>query len=150
MNENLKKNDPNRIIIHCSDTEDSGDKIGLKEIRQWHITERGFLDIGYHYVIRRTGLIEIGRPEDEIGAHCQGQNNDSLGICLVGTRHFTYAQYEALVTLVRAIRDRHKISIENVFGHYEFNNRKECPCLDMNLVRSFLSVENFKRSILKV
>lgn len=40
--------------------------------------------IGYHYVIRRDGSIEKGRPDDMVGAHTSGQNANSLGICYEG------------------------------------------------------------------
>ena len=56
----------NLIVIHCSDTYARMD-IGVNEIRQWHL-QRGFNDIGYHYVIRRDGAIEQGRPIEKPGA----------------------------------------------------------------------------------
>ena len=60
----------NLIVIHCSDTYARMD-IGVNEIRQWHL-QRGFNDIGYHYVIRRDGAIEQGRPIEKPGAHAAG------------------------------------------------------------------------------
>ena len=56
----------NLIVIHCSDTYARMD-IGVNEIRQWHL-QRGFNDIGYHYVIRRDGAIEQGRPIEKPGS----------------------------------------------------------------------------------
>ena len=72
----------NRIIIHCSDTTASQD-IKASDIRQWHI-ERGWSDIGYHFVIRRDGLIDLGRDISTKGAHAKGHNHDSIVVCLVG------------------------------------------------------------------
>ena len=63
-----------QIIIHCSATPE-GRNIGATTIRGWH-KERGFSDIGYHYVIRLDGTIEEGRPIEQIGAHCQGHNRN--------------------------------------------------------------------------
>jgi N-acetyl-anhydromuramyl-L-alanine amidase AmpD len=40
--------------------------------------------IDYHYVIRRDGSIEQGRPEWQIGAHCVNHNAHSIGICYEG------------------------------------------------------------------
>ena len=54
----IRKN-TDTIVIHCAATRPHMD-VGAKEIREWH-KERGFEDIGYHYVIRRTGVVEIGR-----------------------------------------------------------------------------------------
>ena len=72
----------NTFIIHCSDTYPDMD-IGVEEIRRWH-KERGWSDIGYHYVIRRNGKIEEGRNDGIVGAHAKGMNENSLGICMVG------------------------------------------------------------------
>lgn len=70
------------IVIHCSATRPNAD-IGAREIRQWHMS-KGWSDIGYHFVIRRSGLVEVGRPLSEEGAHVRGFNNRSVGVCLVG------------------------------------------------------------------
>jgi len=68
-----------RVIIHHS-----ASNIGnAKMVNDWH-TERGFQCIGYHYVIPREGRFEIGRKLQLIGAHAQGRNLDSIGICVVG------------------------------------------------------------------
>lgn len=70
------------IVVHCSATRPSQD-IGATEIREWH-RKRGYADIGYHLVIRRDGRIQTGRALDDVGAHVQGHNATSVGICLVG------------------------------------------------------------------
>lgn len=115
------------IIIHCSDTYESMD-IGVKEIRQWHI-DRGFNDIGYHYVIRRNGVLEEGRPLRIVGAHAIRHNFGSIGICLVGGKpeaNFTAEQWVALDTLVATlIKD---YDIDKVIGHRDVDlHGKTCP-----------------------
>ena len=72
----------NEIIIHCSATPE-GRNFKASDIDHWH-RQRGFKKIGYHYVIDLDGTIEVGRDEDEIGAHCVGHNRESLGICYIG------------------------------------------------------------------
>lgn len=73
-----------RLVVHCAATRWGEDEhIDAAEIRRWHLAE-GWTDIGYHYVIKRDGTVEIGRPIDQIGAHVQGHNTGSVGICLVG------------------------------------------------------------------
>lgn len=107
-------------IIHCSDSA-FGD---VTEIRKWH-KARGFRDIGYHFVIRRDGEVEMGRPINEIGAHCKGFNLESIGTCMVGKSDFTPAQFAALVEV--------HLMLESLFphiqinAHYEFNSGKTCP-----------------------
>ena len=70
------------IIIHCSATPPNMD-VNAKEIDRWH-RQKGWLGIGYHYVIKRDGTREVGRKLSEAGAHCIAYNHKSVGICLVG------------------------------------------------------------------
>jgi N-acetylmuramoyl-L-alanine amidase len=70
------------IAVHCSATRPTA-LMGVRDIHRMHV-ERGFACIGYHYVIKRDGTIERGRPEDKMGAHVEGHNRDSLGVCLIG------------------------------------------------------------------
>lgn len=70
------------IVVHCSATKPTLD-IGRQQIREWHLS-KGWADIGYSLVVRRNGLLEMGRHPDDIGAHVAGFNSTSVGICLVG------------------------------------------------------------------
>ena len=70
------------LIVHCTATS-AGREVSLSEVDQWH-RQRGWKGIGYHYLIRLDGTVEHGRPEAEIGAHCQNHNEHSIGICYVG------------------------------------------------------------------
>ena len=110
----------NYHIIHCSDST-FGD---VSEIRKWHLA-RGFLDVGYHFVIRRDGEIEVGRTLDIVGAHCKGFNLDSIGTCLVGKNEFTKHQFKSLEKIHAMLKCLFpKIEMK---GHYEFNVHKTCP-----------------------
>ena len=138
--------DISQIIIHASATPPSAN-IGAEEIREWHVTERGWRDIGYHYVIRRDGALEAGRPLGEPGAHAKGHNKESIGICLIGgidehglaDANFTRAQYECLRALVGNLAKLYEIDKDNIIGHRDLPEvSKECPCFD---VRSFFEGE---------
>ena len=101
----------------------------VKKIRGWHL-QRGWNDIGYHFVITRKGGIEIGRPLSEIGAHNKGLNSTNIGICLVGKGNiekFNQSQYTALVMLLRGLCDQFNISKDNISRHHE-----ECPGINFN------------------
>jgi len=115
-----------RIIVHCAYTPADMD-IGVAEIERWH-KDRGWNQVGYHYVIRRDGTVERGRDEGVQGAHVRGHNHDSIGVCLVGGKpefNFTWAQLTALRNLVYELQDRHpNITIH---GHNEFDASKTCP-----------------------
>lgn len=124
-----------RIIVHCSDTPSQMD-IGVHEIKQWHI-QRGFDDIGYHHVVRRSGMLEEGRPLAKAGAHARGFNFSSIGICLVGGDsglfNFTFDQLKCLVKLVDYYRGQYPDA--EILGHRDLPGaRKTCPNFD---VRSF-------------
>lgn len=71
------------IVLHCSATPEGRD-VDAATIRRWHTRERGFTDIGYHFVVRLDGTVEPGRPLALIGAHCLGHNRRSIGICYIG------------------------------------------------------------------
>ena len=109
--------------------------IGKKEIDTWH-RQRGWLMIGYHYVIRRNGEVEVGRELEAIGAHVQDHNHDSLGICLVGgindsgdpEQNFTEEQYNALATLLYQLKVVYPDA--QVKGHRNFA-AKACPSFDV-------------------
>lgn len=109
-----------KIVVHCSDTPDNREHTAA-DIHRWH-QERGWDGIGYHWVIRRDGTIEPGRPEYWTGAHVKGHNKGSIGICLIGRKHFTTAQFDALRTHL----NWHPESFE-LFGHYELDPSKTCP-----------------------
>ena len=129
----------NDIIIHCSATCEDKD-IKASDIRRWH-KQDGFEDIGYHYVIDLDGTVEVGRPQDQIGAHCKGHNKDSIGICYIGgldkfglpkdTR--TPAQKQALARLIwrltlTALKEG--FGLVEVHGHHDYCKWKQCPCFD--------------------
>ena len=124
----------NRIILHMAYTPPSAD-IGAAEIDRWH-KDRGWSGIGYHFVIRRSGELEHGRPVHVAGAHTKGENADSIGICLVGGKHrsrddwecnFTAGQWR---TLERICRDL-LIEFPNaqISGHRDWAPRG-CPGFD--------------------
>lgn len=132
-----------KIIIHCSDTY-ARMNIGADEIRQWHTKERGWKDIGYHFVIRRDGTVETGRDLDgdgdifeEVGAHTSGYNINSIGICLVGGKddeggpanNFNLNQFRSLENVIRIIKADYPKA--TVHGHREFNSAKTCPNFDV-------------------
>lgn len=111
-----------KAIIHCAATPNFK-VFDRADIDRWH-KERGWSGIGYHYVIRVDGVVELGRPEEKIGAHCKGHNKDSIGICMIGTDEFTPEQWKALKALRKTLKA--KYSGISFHGHNEFSE-KECP-----------------------
>ncbi|MEJ6791980.1 MAG: N-acetylmuramoyl-L-alanine amidase [Lacinutrix sp.] len=124
----------NKIIIHCSATPECRD-VSPEEVTRWHVEERGWSDVGYHFIITIDGVVHSGRPIERQGAHAKGHNSDSIGVCYIGgmdsemksakdTR--TYEQKESLVNLICELKDTYG---GTVYGHRDFSN-KECPSFD--------------------
>ena len=131
------------IIIHCSATKEGRD-FDVEDVRNWHVKGNKWNDVGYHYVIKLDGTIEIGRPIDKMGAHCKGHNRNSIGICYAGgmgmdlkswkdTR--TPEQIESLKSLVNALKTC--FNIQKVSGHNEYTSSKICPCF--NVKKEFIN-----------
>lgn len=134
LNLSVNKRNIKELIVHCSATPEGKD-FTVSQIKQWHL-QRGFSDIGYHYVIYRDGSIHIGRDESVIGAHCTGHNTNSIGVCYIGgvttdgktpkdTR--TAEQKQSLVKLLKKLRVKYPQA--SIHGHRDFAN-KACPSFD--------------------
>ena len=115
-----------KFILHCSASDvESHDNI--KTIRHWHVDERGWSDVGYHFFIRKDGTLEVGRPIERIGAHAKGVNKTSIGVCLSGDKNFTELQMNATRKLYLMLLQF--IPNLTIHGHCEFST-KTCPNFD--------------------
>jgi N-acetylmuramoyl-L-alanine amidase len=132
--------DVTHITVHCSASKLS-QKVDSKVIDKWH-RQRGFLKIGYHFVILRDGQVEKGRALTEVGAHVSGHNAGNLGICLVGgldeagkpQDNFSPEQFGALIDLLEELLQQFPNA--QILGHRDWPNvKKACPCFD---VKKFL------------
>lgn len=144
------------IVIHCTATR-AGQDVRASDIDKWH-KERGFAMIGYNYVVDLDGTVEVGRPLNRDGAHCNtagtsglAYNKHSIGIVYVGGLDWagmpadtrTPAQKKALAELVYKLMDEHPGIVE-VIGHRDASPDvnldgkitpnewvKQCPCFDV-------------------
>ena len=132
--------DPERvryIVVHCSDTPPSM-HVDARVIDRWH-RQKGWLMIGYHWVILRDGRVEAGRQPDQPGAHAEGFNDKSIGICLAGGRtekgtdpdnNFTAEQFSSLRSVIAGSRVLYPKA--EVIGHRDLPGvRKACPSFDV-------------------
>lgn len=119
------------LVIHCADTPNGNGRFTIDDIRDWHVKDNGWADIGYHRVIHIDGECRAGRIDDDIGAHCRGLNSRSVGVCLIGLDAFTVPQWEMLKTVVQSYQVRYPGLI--VVGHRERDPRKVCPGFDVQL-----------------
>ena len=132
-----------RILIHDSHTspfienaEDFLRNLGRK---------MGLLDLGYHAIVERSGLVRETRDHGLIGSHAPGLNLDSIGICLIGGMgatgpedNFEHQQRAGLFLYMKRM--------ETLYGELEIMGHSEkqrhldasyrCPALDMDMLRS--------------
>lgn len=140
---------PKIIVIHCSATP-NGKAVSTEEIRRWHMAEpptgRGWSDIGYHAVVETDGGLGRGRPEDMQGAHVAGHNDNSLGICFVGTSRFSRLQFSTAKLAIKNWMLSYGITVANIFCHYEFDTAKAqgktCPNMAIEDIRAWMLGED--------
>lgn len=136
-----------KLIIHCTATPE-GREVSVNTIRKWHL-DRGWRDIGYHFVIDLLGEVHEGRPIEQTGAHTKGHNFDSIGIAYVGgveakkidgkwvpkdTR--TELQKEALDDLLCYLKILYASA--KVYGHNDFST-KACPSFNARAEYEWIS-----------
>lgn len=134
----------NEIIVHCTATRPNWwanrtttEKVA--EVRRWHVEERGWADIGYHYLIDRDGTVAEGRSVYRVGAHVKGHNTGTIGVSLFGghggaaddqfSDHFTPEQDAALRRLLTDLCERWP-TIDKISGHSDYA-AKACPCFSV-------------------
>lgn len=124
------------LTVHCSATPPDV-YVDAKVIDRWH-RAKGWLKIGYHFVIKRDGVVEEGRPITEVGAHVEGHNQGNLGICLAGgtdksgkpEANFTDDQYHSLALLLQSLKKQFPEA--EILGHRDWPNvHKACPSFDV-------------------
>ena len=124
------------IVVHCSAVRPEQTS-SAKQIDEWH-RDRGFQNgIGYHFVVRRDGTIENGRPLEMIGAHVVNHNKYSIGICYEGGLNSAGESEDTRTPeQKRALREKleelHQMFPKAlIVGHHDLNPGKDCPCYDV-------------------
>ena len=132
----------NKIILHATATPE-GREHDVKDITMWH-KARGFSTIGYHYLVKLDGTVELGRDVQDMGAHVKGQNRRSIGIAYVGGMNKSMSkakdtrtpeQDSALTNLIVALLEIYPGA--TVHGHNEFA-AKACPSFDVQEEYGFI------------
>ena len=116
------------LVIHhtgCNDIDASAEQID-----GWH-KGQGWTMIGYHFVVRKNGTIERGRPEWAIGSHAYGENSHTIGIHLSGDfmqAYPTEQQIEMTSMLVAMLCEKYNIPTDNkhIVGHCDLMST-DCP-----------------------
>ena len=123
--------------------------VGSEQVNQYHLEKFG--GIGYHFIVKRDGSIQIGRDINTIGAHVKGFNTRSIGISFVagykcasskysgeppyseiGVESITQAQHESFVKFMSAWYKVYPGG--QAWGHADFprNSGKVDPGFDVS------------------
>jgi len=138
-----KRDTTDYLVVHSAATP-ADMNIGAADINRWH-RQRGYFRIGYHFVIRRDGLVETGEDLDRWGAHVRGFNQNSVGICLAGGTgrdmrgkvdygkpefNYTKEQIDSLIELLDMLKGYYPDAA--VVGHKDLDPRGKpfCPGFD--------------------
>lgn len=108
------------IVIHHTGNP-TDDDLSAEEINESH-QDQGWVGIGYHYVIRKDGTVELGRPDWAVGAHAYGENSHTIGVHVCGNFEIgepTAAQIESLAMLLADICTDYDLPIDedHIVGH---------------------------------
>ena len=116
------------IVVHHSVIYGNGDIATVRDVQQLHQGERGWADIGYHYLIGKDGTLFEGRDIGVRGTHVGGYNTGSVGVCVLGnttTDGIPQAQWESLGVICSWLRA--ELPVTHIAGHRDFNPDTECP-----------------------
>jgi hypothetical protein len=135
------------VVIHWTGNFIDQPHIGAEDVHQWHL-DRGFSGCGYHYIFKRDGSIQRGRPINIEGAHAAelGHNQYSIGVshvagynCVSGTLNpnrfissesISDAQWKAQKDFLEVFY--RVFPGGQVLGHNQTDNNKTDPGFDVD------------------
>jgi N-acetyl-anhydromuramyl-L-alanine amidase AmpD len=124
------KQRPVYVVLHATGTDDAPPEVpGLENVHE--------VPNGFHFLIDRQGVVHGGIKEDEEGTHTRGNNTGSVGIALVGRRHFSEPQMDALFSVYLSLRYRWGIESKAWYSCHEFDHRVPA-CIPMEALRNRL------------
>jgi hypothetical protein len=116
---------------------------GPLQIQQKHMHDKGYADIGYHFVIDDAGQIYEGRKLNVRGAHTGGHNTGTVGIVLLGNfeeAQPTAAQLASLKMLGASLANEY--GIKYLAGHRDFQpDETVCPGRNLEVLLPGLAAE---------
>ena len=138
-----KISDITHIAVHHSLTATGS----AEAFARHHVNKNDWPGIGYHFVIEKDGTVKWCNDIGIKTYHVGKSNKFSIGICITGDfRNQTLEdiQFKPLIKLIKNLMKHFNIDADNVWGHSQFPDYswKKCPCINMGMVRSNLSVKN--------
>lgn len=143
----------NRFTVHCAVTR-NGQDIDVNDLHQWHVNERGYRKIGYHFLINPSGQVwsfandERFRSLSETGAHVKGANYKNIGICFAGTDLFSKKQFWEFYSVCHSLVRYNGLQLSDITCHYEYPSArmqgKTCPNMKVQRLALFLGTGDLK------
>ena len=130
-----KMNGINRITLHHEGwhtvefTDTNTTMARLQHIQKFHMKERGWGDVGYHYIVDRAGRVWEARPLKYQGAHVSDQNEHNVGIMLLGNfekQSPSNIQLASSQLLIGNIMSSYNVPVHRVYTHQELKPT-QCP-----------------------
>ncbi|MCX7641073.1 MAG: peptidoglycan recognition protein family protein [Elusimicrobiales bacterium] len=144
---------PKKITIHNTagnyPTSYDDAVIEIQVIQEYHQEGRGWIDIGYHFLVDPIGDIFEGRPILAVGAHVANQNTDNVGISVMGNYHppvnneVTESTISSIIKLVKYLKDRYKINKTYFYAHRDLA-ATDCPGNNVYAKMSYLKTKIFE------
>jgi uncharacterized protein with LGFP repeats len=130
-----------RVTVHHTDGRqtmtEAETAAEVRSIQRFHMgRERGWDDVGYHFLIDGAGRVVEGRPADTLGAHVMSANENNIGVALMGDfekTHPTRAQVESLTRLVSylAVKYKEDPSQRGFLQPHRHYGNTDCPGRNM-------------------
>lgn len=105
------------------------DKEVISRIESYHRNDKKWAAIGYHFLVGRDGKIYEGRPAQYQGAHTSTQNENNLGVSVIGdfmTRLPNPKQLSALKAFLDDKREKYGVGKGRIYGHRDLH-ASLCP-----------------------
>lgn len=120
------------VVVHHSVIYETDDNITMLEVQNAHREDRGWADIGYHFLVGKNGQVFEGRDIHARGTHVAGYNTGSVGVCLLGNfmvEYPTRAQLDSARDFIRWLAEQ--LALTHIAGHQAFNDWTECPGVNL-------------------
>lgn len=135
------------LVIHHTGLPRIDKDSSATDIHKYHQEVNGWAGIGYHYLIRKNGMIEQGRRPNAVGAHAYEHNKTSIGICLAGNFNLgkpTAAQMDSVKELCAWLCRKYGLDPTRkgvIVGHQDLNDDADCP--GMHLYKRLPEIRQF-------
>jgi len=104
----------------------------IQFVQDYHQNAKGWIDIGYHFLIDPLGDIFEGRPIKVVGAHVLNHNTGNIGISVMGNYHppannvFTDTSRDSFVAIGTYLKETYDVNVSSFYAHRDIGNT-DCP-----------------------